>query len=132
MEVRPVSLFLSPVVALGVALCLPETYLDVAGTTQSLSSYAHIVAGLVVWMALWWMFEPIPIYATALLPLVILPIAGVSSLSVVLSHYTSTLLVLFLGGFIIALAVQRWGLHQRIASKILRHIGGLPAQFLVC
>lgn len=130
MDVRRLSLFLSPLFALAVALSMPETYLDVTGSTQSLSFSAHFVAGLVVWMALWWMFEPIAIYATALLPLVVLPISGVSSLSTVLSHYTSSLLVLFLGGFIIALALQRWGLHQRIAIATLSHIGGSPRLIL--
>ena len=130
MDVRRLSLFLSPLFALAVALSMPETYLDVTGSTQSLSFSAHFVAGLVVWMALWWMFEPIAIYATALLPLVVLPISGVSSLSTVLSHYTSSLLVLFLGGFIIALALQRWGLHQRIATATLSHIGGSPRLIL--
>jgi len=81
-------------------------------------------------MAIWWIFEPVPIYATALLPLVVLPIGNVASLSEVVSHYTSTLLVLFLGGFILALALQRWGLHQRIATLALRYLGGTPRRIL--
>lgn len=85
MDVRRLSLFLSPLVVLAVVVSLPEAYFDVTGVTQLLSFSVHFVAGLVIWMALWWMFEPISIYATALLPLVVLPISGVSTLLTVLT-----------------------------------------------
>ena len=129
-QVRRFALVAAPLIGGGVALALPGSFVDADGATQPIVFAARIVAALVVWMALWWMLEPIPIYATALLPLVVIPMTGVAPLSEVVSHYTSTLLVLFLGGFILALALQRWGLHQRIATLALHHIGGTPRRIL--
>ena len=129
-RIRRLSLVSAPFIGAFVSAGIPASYLDLTGETQPLLFTARIVAGLVVWMAIWWIFEPVPIYATALLPLVVLPIGNVASLSEVVSHYTSTLLVLFLGGFILALALQRWGLHQRIATLALRYLGGTPRRIL--
>jgi sodium-dependent dicarboxylate transporter 2/3/5 len=128
--IRQLSLISAPFIGAFVAAGIPASYLDSTGETQPLLFAARVVAGLVVWMAIWWMFEPIPIYATALLPLVVLPLVNVASLSEVVSHYTSNLLVLFLGGFILALALQRWGLHQRIAMLALRYLGATPRRIL--
>ena len=129
-QIRRLSLISAPFIGAFVAAGIPTSYLDLTGETQPLLFKARIVSGLVVWMATWWIFEPVPIYATALLPLVVLPLGNVASLSEVVSHYTSTLLVLFLGGFILALALQRWGLHQRIATFALRYLGGTPRRIL--
>lgn len=129
-QVRRVALVAAPLIGGAVAMALPGSFVDADGATQPIVFAARIVAALVVWMALWWMLEPIPIYATALLPLVVIPMTGVAPLPEVVSHYTSTLLVLFLGGFILALALQRWGLHQRIATLALHHIGGTPRRIL--
>lgn len=127
---RRLALLLAPLIGAAVAIAIPVSFVDADGATQPLLFSARVVAALVIWMALWWMLEPIPIYATALLPLVVLPIVGVAPLAEIVSHYTSTLLVLFLGGFILALALQRWGLHKRIATLALRHIGGTPRRIL--
>lgn len=129
-QMRQLALVGPPLIAGVVAMALPGSFVDSVGATQPIALAARIVAALVVWMAFWWMLEPIPIYATALLPLVVLPMAGVAPLAEIVSHYTSTLLVLFLGGFILALALQRWGLHQRIAMLVLHHIGGTPRRLL--
>lgn len=129
-EMRRLALLLAPLIGAAVAIAIPVSFVDADGATQPLLFSARVVAALVIWMALWWMLEPIPIYATALLPLVVLPIVGVAPLAEIVSHYTSTLLVLFLGGFILALALQRWGLHKRIATLALRHIGGTPRRIL--
>lgn len=85
------------------------------------------VAGL---MAVWWMTEAIPISATALLPLVLMPLLDIAPMGAVAAPYANPLVFLFLGGFLIALAVQRWGLHQRIALGVLRAVGTRP-DFLV-
>ena len=116
-EMRRLALLLAPLIGAAVAIAIPVSFVDADGATQPLLFSARVVAALVIWMALWWMLEPIPIYATALLPLVVLPIVGVAPLAEIVSHYTSTLLVLFLGGFILALALQRWGLHKRIVAS---------------
>jgi sodium-dependent dicarboxylate transporter 2/3/5 len=84
---------------------------------------AWLVAGLVVWMASWWMTEAVPLTATALLPFVVLPFAGVSSAKEVASTYYSPILFLLLGGAFIALAIERTGLHRRLSLAILSFVG---------
>ncbi len=84
---------------------------------------AWLVAGLVVWMAVWWMTEAVPLTVTALLPFVILPFSGVSDARVTASTYYSPILFLLLGGAFIALAIERTGLHRRLSLAILKAIG---------
>jgi len=84
---------------------------------------AWLVAGLVVWMAAWWMTEAIPLTATALLPFLVLPFSGVLSAKETASTYYSPILFLILGGAFIALAIERTGLHRRLALAILNAIG---------
>jgi len=84
---------------------------------------AWLVAGLVVWMAAWWMTEAVPLTVTALLPFVILPFGSVSSARDVASTYYSPILFLLLGGAFLALAIERTGLHKRLSLAILRAVG---------
>ena len=84
---------------------------------------AWLVAGLVVWMASWWMTEAVPLTATALLPFVVLPFAGVSTAKEVASTYYSPILFLLLGGAFVALAIERTGLHKRLSLAILSFVG---------
>lgn len=81
------------------------------------------VAALALWMAVWWAGEAIPVPATAILPVVVLPLLGVSSIKAAGSHYANPIIFLFLGAFILALAVERWSLHKRIALSILQIVG---------
>ncbi len=81
------------------------------------------VAGLVIWMAAWWMTEAIPLTATALLPFAVLPFAGGGTANEVAGDYYSPILFLMLGGAFIALAIERTGLHKRLALFILNAIG---------
>jgi sodium-dependent dicarboxylate transporter 2/3/5 len=76
-----------------------------------------------VWMAVWWMTEAIPVYATALLPLALFPLTGIASISEAASPYGNDVIYLFLGGFVLALSMERWGLHKRIALFALRYAG---------
>ena len=85
---------------------------------------ALVVAGLVVLMAAWWMTEAIPLTATALMPFVVLPFAGVLSARETAAAYYSPILFLLLGGAFIALAIERTGLHRRLALAILSALGG--------
>jgi sodium-dependent dicarboxylate transporter 2/3/5 len=84
---------------------------------------AWLVAGLTVWMAAWWMTEAMPLAVTAMLPFVILPLAGVSDAETTASTYYSPILFLLLGGAFIALTIERTGLHRRLALAILRGVG---------
>ncbi|KWV94601.1 DASS family sodium-coupled anion symporter [Erythrobacter sp. AP23] len=89
---------------------------------------AFIVAGLVVLMAAWWMTEALPLTATALMPFIVLPFAGVMNARDTASAYYSPILFLLLGGAFIALAIERTGLHRRLALAILNAIGGRGGQ----
>ncbi|WP_338466264.1 DASS family sodium-coupled anion symporter [Novosphingobium sp. ZN18A2] len=89
----------------------------------SMPAQAWPVAGMVVLMAAWWMSEAIPLTATALVPFLVLPLTGTMTAADTASAYYSPVLFLILGGAFIALAVERTGLHCRLALAILRHVG---------
>jgi solute carrier family 13 (sodium-dependent dicarboxylate transporter), member 2/3/5 len=82
------------------------------------------MAGLVAWMALWWITEAVPIPVTSLLPLVLYPLLGIDGVAATAAHYGKEIIFLFLGGFIIALGIERSGLHRRIALGIVARVGG--------
>lgn len=88
------------------------------------------VASVAALMAIWWLTEAIPVAATALLPLALFPVLGQGSIKVVAAPYANPLIFLFLGGFLIALAVERWGLHKRIALFVLSRAGTRPRQLV--
>jgi len=98
-----------------------------------MSEGAWLVAGLVVWMAAWWITEAVPLAVTALLPFLVLPLAGVASAEETASDYYSPILFLLLGGAFIALAIERTGLHRRLSLAILGLIGtkGGPVRLLL-
>jgi len=84
---------------------------------------AWLVAGLVAWMAAWWMTEALPLTATALLPFVVLPLSGVMTANEAASAYYSPTMFLILGGAFLALAIERTNLHCRLALGILNRLG---------
>jgi len=96
---------------------------------------AQVVAALGVLMAVWWATEAIPLAATALLPVVVFPLAGVATIKESAAPYADPIIFLFLGGFLVALAVERSQLHRRIALLIFRKLGksgsGLVAGFML-
>ncbi len=95
-----------------------------------LSEPAWRLVGLTAWMALWWFSECVPIPATSLIPLVWMPLVGIADEKQVASRYADPVIFLFLGGFLIALGMQRWGLHRRIAFAIVSLAGNTPAQLI--
>src|SRR3990172_1708355 len=95
----------------------------VVGPPGDLAPPAWRVAGLALWMALWWLTAVIPLEATALLPIVILPLLGVGTLAEVTGAYADPVIFLFLGGFFIAATLERWELHRRFALSTVRLVG---------
>ena len=88
-------------------------------------------AAVAVWMALWWLTEAVPLAATALLPLALFPLLGIASGGAIAGAYINSTIFLFLGGFLLALAMERWHLHRRIALKIILLAGGRPAHLVL-
>lgn len=86
-----------------------------------------LVAGVAALMAIWWITEAVPVAATALVPIVAFPLMGVLPIREATAPYAHPLIFLFLGGFILAMALERWQLHRRIALATLRLFGTRPA-----
>lgn len=110
-----VGLFLGPVLAI---------IMIAMGRPEGLSLAAWYTASIGVLMATWWATEAVPIAVTALLPLVVFPLLGIASIQETSAPYANKVIFLFLGGFIVAFAIQRWNLHRRIALTILQYAGG--------
>jgi len=89
------------------------------------------MAAVAVLMAIWWMSDAIPMAATALIPLVLFPALGVMEGKEVAPVYMNHVIFLFLGGFLIALAMERWNLHRRIALTIIRMMGSDPPRLVL-
>ncbi len=87
---------------------------------------SKIVLASTFWMAIWWITETIPIYVTSLLPLVLFPSLNVTDLGQTASNYADRIIFLFLGGFILAKAVEKSQLHKRFALNILKIFGTTP------
>ncbi|WRE95893.1 SLC13 family permease [Helicobacter pylori] len=90
-----------------------------------------VVAGVAVLMGIWWMTEAIDLPATALLPLVLFSVFSVDQFSSVSSSYASPIIFLFMGGFILALSMQKWNLHTRIALSIILLVGTSPRRLIL-
>jgi sodium-dependent dicarboxylate transporter 2/3/5 len=84
-----------------------------------------------VLMAIWWVTEALPLAVTALVPLVAFPMLGVIDGKEISESYINHIIFLFMGGFIMALAMERWGLHKRIALNILKWVGVSPGRILL-
>jgi sodium-dependent dicarboxylate transporter 2/3/5 len=96
------------------------------GPPDGLSVDAWVVTALLILMATWWVTEAIPIPVTSLLPLVVLPGFGVSGIQDAANPYADRIVILLLGGFIIAKSVERWGLHERLALLTVARAGSSP------
>jgi sodium-dependent dicarboxylate transporter 2/3/5 len=123
---RLLILVAGPLLATGVYLLLPVEYLQMDGSTAILTLGARGAAAVTAWMALWWITDVIPVYVTALLPLVLFPLLGTATIAEVAGAYGNPMIFLFFGGFILALALERWSLHRRVALSVLRRAGSRP------
>ena len=98
---------------------------------SGLSTQAKNMAAIALLMATWWITEAIPIPVTALLPLILFPLLGILPAKDVSIRYADQNIFLFMGGFFIAMAMQRWGLHKRIALHIVRFLGTSPRKIVL-
>lgn len=99
--------------------------------TAGLSDAAAITGGVTLLCVIWWVFEPIPIPITSLIPLAVLQVSGVLSSNQVAQAYGSPLILLLLGGFILSKAMERSGAHHRIALAMINLFGGNSSRQLV-
>ncbi len=89
------------------------------------------MAAVALLMAVWWITDAIPLAATALIPMVLYPILGIMTGKAIAPEYVNSTIFLFVGGFMIALAMERWNLHKRIAFLIILFIGGGPSRIIL-
>lgn len=101
------------------------------GAAEGVSSDARFVAATATLMAVWWVTEAIPLAATALLPIVLMPAFTDRGVAETTAPYASPIVFLFLGGFLIAIAMEKWNLHRRIALMTLRRVGVSPRRIVL-
>ena len=97
---------------------------------SDLSTEGKFTAAIFLLMGIWWATEAMPLYATALLPLIFFPLLGIDPIGIVSKEYMNKVQFLFAGGFMIGIAMQKWNLHKRIALNILK-FSGLKAKNIV-
>ena len=100
-------------------------------TPAGLPPEGEAVAAVTAWVAVWWMGEAIPIPATSLLPIVLFPLTGALPVAETTPSYANPLIFLFMGGFFLAMAMQRWGLHRRIALRTIALVGSSPSRLIL-
>jgi solute carrier family 13 (sodium-dependent dicarboxylate transporter), member 2/3/5 len=125
--VKQLGLFAGPLLGLVCYHVLPTYYSTGPGEWVEFTQAGRATLGMMVWMAGWWLTEAVDIEVTALLPIVAFPLLSVAPLIKVLPPYASDVIFLFMGGFIIGLAIERWGLDRRIAFFTLRLVGARPS-----
>ncbi|NQY74841.1 MAG: anion permease, partial [Candidatus Margulisbacteria bacterium] len=88
-------------------------------------------AAVAVLMAIWWVTETIPLAITSLIPMALFPFLGIMNGKTVAPFYINHIIFLFLGGFLVAIAMEKWNLHKRIALKLILMVGNSPRHILL-
>src|SRR5512139_3010222 len=125
-KVRRTGLVAGPLLAVVLYWALPTEYRGADGTVVAFGQAGRATLAAMAWMATWWMTEAVAIEVTALLPIALFPLAGIMPLGRTTANYGSEVIYLFFGGFVLALAIARWGLDRRIALMTLRLVGTRP------
>jgi sodium-dependent dicarboxylate transporter 2/3/5 len=124
LRIQRIGLMLGPALALVIYALIPDA--DAGG----LGHAGRATAAVGVLMATWWLCETLPLPATALLPLGLFPLLGVAGMAATAKPYASDIIFLFMGGFILGLAMERWGLHRRVALHIVAAMGTGPRRLV--
>jgi len=122
--IRIVHLLAGPLCGALLFILVPDGFADPRGHTAELTVAARMTIAAVGWMAWWWLAEPLPLPVTSLLPALCFPALGILPVTDALAPYADPLLFLFLGGFMLAAAIEKWSLHRRFAFGLLRASGG--------
>ncbi|MCU0765435.1 MAG: SLC13 family permease, partial [Burkholderiaceae bacterium] len=125
-RVRTIGLLAGPLFAALLYFTLPNEFRAADGTTAPFTPAGRATLAMMAWMATWWMTEAVEIEVTALLPIALFPLLGIMPLGRTTANYGADVIYLFLGGFVLALAIARWGLDRRIAFLTLRLVGTRP------
>lgn len=126
-----VALITAPIIAAAVYFLLPDTYSDQHKVEAVFSDSAKVVIAILVWMMIWWFFEALHIAIVGLLPLLLFPILTPADIKSVAPAYANPIIFLLLGGFLIGLTLQRWGVDKRIALLLLSRIGSQPKHLIL-
>jgi sodium-dependent dicarboxylate transporter 2/3/5 len=119
---KRVGLVLGPTVCVAMLLFFRPASLPPAGVAALAATS---------WIALWWVTEAIPIPVTSLLPILLFPILGLGKMREVLAPYAEPTIYLFLGGFVVAIAIERWHLHRRLALMVINLVGTSPRRIIL-
>ena len=118
---QKLGLFLGPTLFLGVLFFAPFA---------DLSDSGRAVLASTIWISIWWITEAIPISATALLPIVLFPLSGGLNIRSTAEAYGQPMIFLFIGGFMIAIAIEKWDLHKRIAMNVIKAMGANSSRII--
>ncbi len=129
-RVGNLGLIAGPILAVVCYVLLPEQYQAADGSIADFTTAGRATMAIMLWMALWWLTEAVEIPVTALLPLAVFPLVGAAGIKAAAAPYANEYIFLFMGGFLLALSMQRWGLDRRIALITLRLVGAKPVNLI--
>lgn len=127
---RMILLVCGPVVAVMIYSLVPAVIQTPDGDELYLGHAGRFTAGMTVWMALWWITEAVSLYITALIPMLLLPLAGFQTAEDIAGSYGHRIVYLALGGFVLAAAIEKWHLHKRFAQAVIRLCGNNPRSII--